>query len=328
MPTQKKTKQQKEELLEIVDELKDLNLEFEKEYEEEEEVEEEEVEEEEVEEEEVDEEEQILLEIEERRKKLEFVRQKKALKKNAGKYAEKIQNMLIDNIEFNKKSIEECYKSIQKLTEESDDCKKHLKELIHLTDDEDIMNYLSDNFSEEVNEIIEEEKPKPMSKSNKIKSPIVKADNVTDLFKQLGGFDGPINDDGLEVVVEEKPKGKRTAIDRKAYPNYLLDKMVFRASGNHKVDKSRGKISMEIVFNAKTKTFYNRGHNKKEYKFLQDANRVWCNERGYEKLGNAWEDFQAVNLETNEVRSIQYLHLDNWIEKEGAEDYIDENFKF
>jgi hypothetical protein len=313
------TSQKKNVLLEFEDE-KEVLVEVE---EEEEEVEEEEEEEEE----EVDEEKQILLEIEERRKKLEFVRQKKALKKNAGKYAEKIKDMLNHNIEFNKKSIEESYKTIQKLSQENDDYEEMLTDLNELKDEEDIMNYLADNFGEEVNEMINEETPKEKPMSKTPKKNIVKADNVTDLFKQLGGFDEPIYKDNLEVVVEEKPKGKRTAIDRKAYPNYLLDKMVFKASGFHKVEKNRGKISMEIVFNAKTKTFYNRGQNKKEYKFLQDANRVWCNERGYEKLGNAWEDFQAVNLKTNEVRSIQYLHLDNWIEKEGAEDYIDKSFK-
>jgi hypothetical protein len=245
----KKTKQHKEEL-------KDLNLEFEEEVKveeekveelkvEEEEVEEEEVEEEKVEEEkveeEIDEEVQILLRIEKERQNLEFVRQKKALKKNAGKYAESIQEMLIADIEHNKKCIEECYKVIQNLTEESDECKKHLKELIHLKDEEDIMNYLADNFSEAVNEMIEEEKPKPISKpkskskskTKKIKSNIVEADNVTDLFKQLGGFD--VEEGEMSSISSVEPTIKNPRKDRKTEWNNMPDgtkfKMIYRKSG-------------------------------------------------------------------------------------------------
>ncbi len=235
----KKTKQHKEELFDLVDELKDLNLEFEEEVKvEEEKVEEEKVEEVKVEEvdveEEIDEEVQILLRIEKERQNLEFVRQKKALKKNAGKYAEKIQEMLIDNIEFNKKSIEESYKTIQKLSEESDECKKHLKELIHLKDEEVIMNYLADNFSDEVNEMIEEEKPKPIpkpkskSKTNKV----VEADNVTDLFQQLGDFDGPFlkDEDMVPYTLEpNKPKAKYDRVkDFKKIPNGTKMRFVYK----------------------------------------------------------------------------------------------------
>ena len=124
-------------------------------------------------------------------------------------------------------------------------------------------------------------------------------------------------------------KGTRTAIDRKAYPNFLIDRMVFQASGNHKTDKERGKITMEVVFNADTKKFYNKT-TKKEYDLLQDANREWCNKRGYDKLGNAWEDFKALNLKTNMTRSIHNLHQDNWIADSVSEaaNYIDNNFKF
>jgi len=132
------------------------------------------------------------------------------------------------------------------------------------------------------------------------------------------------------VATTEKKKGTRTAIDRKSYPNYLLDRMVFKASGNHKTDKLRGKIDLEVVFCADDKKFYNR-KNKTCYDTLQDANREWCNARGYEKLGNAWEDFKAFNIQDKkEVVSIQNLHIKNWIADSitECERFIDYKFKF
>lgn len=120
----------------------------------------------------------------------------------------------------------------------------------------------------------------------------------------------------------EKKKGTRTAIDRKAYPSMIPHNMVLQAAGFHKIDKARGKIVMKVIFNSKDKCFYDE--DGKKYELLQDANRVWCNLRGYDKLGNAWEDFMALNLKTNKTRSIQNLHIENWIEDEGAEDYITE----
>ena len=122
---------------------------------------------------------------------------------------------------------------------------------------------------------------------------------------------------------EKKEKGFRTAIDRTACLDLLPNNIVLLASGNHKTDKNRGKITIEVVFNADTKRFYNRT-TKVEYEHLQDANRVWCNERGYEKLGNAWEDFKALNLKTNKTKSIQHIWKDgeNWIEDEGASEFL------
>ena len=119
----------------------------------------------------------------------------------------------------------------------------------------------------------------------------------------------------------------RTAIDRKVYPEYLEDKMVFRASGYHKTDKKQGKITLEIIFNKKKGMFYNK-KTKTEYAFLQDANREWCGLRGYSKLGNAWEDFEAYNLKSGKTRSIQTLHIKNWITEEGATDYTDKKYIF
>ena len=119
-------------------------------------------------------------------------------------------------------------------------------------------------------------------------------------------------------VLENATMGRRD-FNRGDYPNMLLDGMNFRASAKHKTDKSI-RVTMDIVFDAKTKCFIDKEGNV--YKKLQDANRKWCNLRGYLKLGNAWDSFKALNLKTGKTRSIEFLHLDNWIEKEGARDYI------
>lgn len=128
-------------------------------------------------------------------------------------------------------------------------------------------------------------------------------------------------------VVTAKPlkkggKGTRTAIDRKAYPAMLLDKMVFLASGNKKGTKD--KVLLSVIFNAQDKCFYRYDtKNRTKYELLQDANREWCNARGYDKLGNAWEDFKAFNIRTTATKSIAMLHQDNWIATDGAKNFID-----
>jgi len=127
----------------------------------------------------------------------------------------------------------------------------------------------------------------------------------------------------------KKAKGTRTAIDRLACRDLLPDRMVFKASANHKTDKARGKVTMEVVYNASNQKFYGR-HSKTEYNLLQDANREWCNARGYDKLGNAWEDFRALNLDDGSTRSIQNIHNENWIKDSltGAAVYIDRKWNF
>lgn len=147
-----------------------------------------------------------------------------------------------------------------------------------------------------------------------------------DLFATLVATE---NEETEEIpVVTAKPlkksggKGTRTAIDRKAYPAMLKDKMVFNATGNIKGTKD--KVSLSVIFNAQDKCFYR--YDKKrmtKYELLQDANREWCNARGYDKLGNAWEDFKALDLKTKKTKSIQNLHNENWIETDGAVAFID-----
>ena len=145
--------------------------------------------------------------------------------------------------------------------------------------------------------------------------------------------------DAVEPKPEETPvvvakavkkaggKGTRTPIDRKAYPAMLLDRMVFYATGNRK--GSKDKVSLAVIFNAQDKCFYRYDKkNMTKYELLQDANREWCNARGYDKLGNAWEDFKALNLKLSKTRSIQNLHNENWIATEGAADYIDAKWKW
>lgn len=119
-------------------------------------------------------------------------------------------------------------------------------------------------------------------------------------------------------VLENVARGRRD-FNREDYPKMLPDGMHFRASAKHKTDKTM-RVTMDIVFDAKTKCFIDKQGTV--YNKLQDANRKWCNLRGYEKLGNAWDSFKALNLKTGKTRSIEFLHLDNWIEKEGARDYI------
>ena len=228
-----------------------------------------------------------------RQQKQELI-MKREMKKNANKYKSHIIDMLKEDIKCNEDAI-------KKHQDENLRFQQHLNELETIIDNEKIMDYLADNFNDEVNELVEEDMPKQVKAKKQKKT----------------------------IVYDETPKqkGTRTFIDRKVYPNYLKHKMVFRASGNHKTDKERGKITMEVVFNAETKKFYNKT-TKTEYDLLQDANRVWCNARGYDKLGNAWEDFKALDLKTNKTKSIEFLHLDNWIEKEDVSNYIQDVWNF
>ena len=242
---------------------------------------------------------QMLKELDDEENRIKQKRQElmivKEVKGNANKYKSYIVNKLNENIKSSQDAIKDLQNEILTFQEQ-------LKELEPIQKDTEIMNYLTDNFGNEINELLEKDMPKEF-KPKKKKSPIV--------------------DDG-----KEKPKGTRTFIDRKVYPEYLKHKMVFTASGNHKTDKRpTAKVTMDIIFNAETKKFYNMDTDT-EYNLLQDANREWCNKRGYEKLGNAWEDFKAFNLVTEKTKSIEFLHLDNWIEKEDVSNYIQDSWEF
>ena len=151
-------------------------------------------------------------------------------------------------------------------------------------------------------------------------------------FKKLCGVkETEVEEDKTDEKTEKKKggKGTRTNVDRKATRDALPHKMVLKASGNHKTDKSTGKIELTVVYNANTTTFFNK-ETKKEYKVLQLANKEWCEMRGYDKLGNSWEDFQALDLFDGTRRSISKLNEDNWITNIGGADerYIDEDFEF
>jgi hypothetical protein len=240
---------------------------------------------------------QKIAEFKAKKEALEF---KKRLLTKAGELTTEFINVRSADILSNEEVI-------RKLTEENEEFKRQIQEITEIakleedmTTDyaDDIMTWFSTNQQEFGNSFLfpeEEDTSKQKSDSSKSDS--------------------------------SKKKGTRTAIDRLACRDLLVDRMVFKASANHKTDKSLGKIDMEIVFNAETKKFYNRVNNK-EYALLQDANRDWCEKRGYDKLGNAWEDFKALNLKKNVVRSIHNIHNDNWIENEGANDYVDAKFKF
>lgn len=253
---------------------------------------------------------ETLAEMIQKKEKLELqikmFETKKKVINNITNCREKIIDYHMDRLESRNKRIEALQSQILEIKDEMIVIDAECKETTNATDDELTDIIIADEFI--MNEVCMYAL-KPTEKVDKPKQLATKKQHTE-----------------LEV---EKKKGIRTAIDRKAYPNYLLHKMVFQASANHKTDKDRGKISMEVVFNAETKMFYNRTTNK-EYKILQEANKVWCNERGYEKLGNSWEDFKALNLITGKTRSISTLHIDDWISDSisNADDYIDDNFEF
>lgn len=224
---------------------------------------------------------------------------KKQLLKRSGEFLSKLKVSKNEELENINKQLEELEAKKEAVEEE-------IETLEGIDEDEDdVMGFLTENYADFVNAIA----------FPKVEEPATTAKKTN---KKTATEEG------------EKKKGTRTAIDRKAYPAMLLDRMVFKASANHKTDKTIGKISMEVVFNAATKKFYNRA-TKTEYDTLQDANREWCNMRGYDKLGNAWEDFKAYNIkDKKELVSIQNLHINNWIADSisECERFIDKKFKF
>lgn len=221
------------------------------------------------------------------------LRMKKQLLQRSGEFLEKLKISKNEELKRIEKQIEDLEKKKETIEDE-------IETLDGIDEDEDdVMEFLTENYAEFVNEIAFSKKEATKASSLKKEKP----------------------------KTEGKEKGKRTQIDRGVYPDLLLDRMRFRASGYHKVHKEQGKIVLDIIFNGDTKKFYNI-ETKKEYAKLQDANRDWCHMRGHTKLGNAWEDFKALNINNNKTRSIDELHNDNWLEVEDMEHYIDIEFMF
>lgn len=135
-------------------------------------------------------------------KDLEELEKKELMRKGAKKYKSHIVEMLEANIKSNENAI-------KKFQDENLQYQQQLNDLEPIELDADIMDYLEDNFSEEVNELIEKNtyKHKPI-KTKKKKSPIVdekewncrkKYDRETQ-FKQIPN----------EVVIYLSYKGNKT----------------------------------------------------------------------------------------------------------------------
>ena len=249
-------------------------------------------------------------EMKEKMERIKALKAKKAMDTHKTAVADRLKER------YNKKFVE-LNNRIEKLVAERDDMESRV-ESIEGAEDEELLDLLT---SKEYLEDAENEL-----------SMIVRG-VPTDLFANLVA--DAVEPEPEEIpVVTAKPlkkkaggKGTRTAIDRKAYPAMLQDKMVFYATGNLKGTKD--KVSLAVIFNAQDKCFYRYDKkNMTKYELLQDANREWCNARGYDKLGNAWEDFKALNIKNSKTRSIQNLHNEIWIATEGAAYYIDAKWKW
>ena len=143
-------------------------------------------------------------------KDLEKLEQENALRKNANKYKSHIIDMLKEDIKCNEDAI-------KKHQDENLRFQQHLNELESITDDNNIMDYLANSFADEVNELINEDTPKPV-KSKKQK--------------------GCIIDDGKEKP-ERKPNTKKEEWDN--IPEGTEFKMLYNKSGLIYM-KSKGKL--------------------------------------------------------------------------------------
>jgi hypothetical protein len=95
-------------------------------------------------------------------KDLEKLEQENALRKGAKKYKTHIIDILQSNIKSNEDAI-------KKFQDENLQFQQQLNELGTIENDTDIMDYLADKFSEEVNELINDDMPKPIKSKEKTK---------------------------------------------------------------------------------------------------------------------------------------------------------------
>lgn len=249
-------------------------------------------------------------EVAELERKLEEARMKKRQKEvksrladRAGEVVKAFVDMMMVDTDYN-------LEIMNKLSRENELIEKKLKMLQRVSNwsvgeafdtdnNEEVMKWFCDNEPDFANDYLFKDEDKPKKNTSESSEKSEKSDNK---------------------------KGTRTVIDRKKTLELLKNKMVFRASALHKTDKSN-RVEMDLVFDAKRKVFVSR-HTKKVYNLLQDANREWCGMRGLDKLGNAWEDFKALNLTKGDTRSIRDINDDNWIEDSISSVYIDEKFQF
>lgn len=271
------------------------------------------IEEDEEEEEDEQTDEGIDEEVAELERKLEEARMKKRQKEVKSRLADRAGEVVKAFVDMVNADIDYNLEIMNKHRRENEAFEKKLKmlervsnwsvgEVFDTENNEAVMKWFCDNEPDFANDYLfkDEDKPKKnTSKSSEKSEKSEKSDNK---------------------------KGTRTVIDRKKTLELLKNKMVFRASALHKTDKSN-RVEMDLVFDAKRKVFVSR-YTKKVYNLLQDANREWCGMRGLDKLGNAWEDFKALNLTNGDTRSIRDINDDNWIEDSISNNYIDEKFQF
>jgi len=213
-----------------------------------------------------------------------------------------IRTNLVADVKSNMMNIKSFEESIKRFTEENVMFEEEIAAIDEAMQngDESIMELIKDKYQDQAEEIIEELEPKVVTPKKVVPKKVAsKKDSKT-----------------IRV---------RTEIDRLACRDLLPHRVVLKAEGLHKTDKNM-KVSLEIIYNAENKKFYSRDETKTEYKFLQDANREWMTDRGYDKLANAWEDFKALNLVTGKKVSIQMIHID--FGENITDDFIDDDFEF
>lgn len=222
---------------------------------------------------------------------------KKVANDRAGELVFKLKENKLIFIDKCKGMLREYENTMARLTSEMEGHINDYEELTGLDmETDDVMGYLMEWHKEFVEEQVENwTAPKPVA------------------VKTGGG--------GAVAVVEKKVnakgkelKGTRKAIDREETRKRLYNGMILKASANRK--GTQDKVTLYVMYNGTNFIRYipnSTGYQKTKYEKLQDANREWCNDRGLEKLGNAWEDFKAYSLKTGSVRSIANLNDDDWL---------------
>ena len=126
------------------------------------------------------------------------------------------------------------------------------------------------------------------------------------------GIDAWIAENGIKLK-QDDDKRVRQVIDREVCLDVLPDGLILRASGKHMTTNEV--MVLTIKYNSSSRDFTCEDTGT-TYPKLQDANRVWREMRDTKKggkLGNAWEDFRAVN-KYGKVKSVKNLWKDNWFE--------------